>query len=413
MDRNFLEKYANVLLTAVNIQKGQNLLVRGEPVHAGFASIIAAEAYKRGARYVRFDNNEIENPALYRARIEHSDPGFLEYVPQFRLDFLKTLVEENWALIAIRTPEDPGSLAALDQERNAVVGRAIAEASRPWQRRVNNNEIAWLVAFAPTEKLAGKIMEKTAGPDAVEELWKVLIPILRLDREDPAAFWAEHGKRLARRAESITALKLAKIRFRGPGTDFVIGLSDRALWHGGPSLTPRGIEFEPNIPTEEVYTSPDCRVAEGRVAFTRPVFVPSVGKIIEDGWLEFRNGEVADYGAAAGKDVLDTYFALDPNAKRLGEVALVDVDSPIFKSNRVFYNILFDENASCHIALGSAYPGCLRGGESMGEDELRSIGANFANVHTDFMIGSPEVEVSGVTRDGEIIPIIRNGIFTL
>ncbi len=413
MDRAFLDRYADVLLAAVNLQPGQNLLVRGEPVHQAFAAIIAERAYKRGARYVRFDNNEIENPFMYRARIEHSRLEHLDYVPQFRMDTLKTMIDEDWALIAIRTPEDPEFLAGLDQERNAAAAKATAVAMRPYQSRISNNEIAWLVAFYPTEKLAAKIMGLAAGPAAVEALWTLLIPILRLDHEDPAAFWVGHGQSLAARADKLNTLRLDRIRFKGPGTDLSIGLMRGSLWHGGPSKTHTGRVFAPNIPTEEVFTSPDFRRTEGRVAFTCPVFVPTVGKTVIDGWLEFKAGRVVDYGAKEGKDVLDVYLAMDDGARYLGEVALVDTESPIFKARRVFYNILFDENASCHIALGSAYPGCVQGGEAMGEDELKAAGANAAAVHTDFMIGSPSVEVSGYAADGRELPIIRAGKFTI
>lgn len=413
MDKSFLEKYANVLLSAVNLQRGQNLLVRAEPVHARFAGIIAGEAYKRGARYVRFDNNEIGNPYLYEARILHADSSYLDYVPQFRLDFMKTVIEEGWALISVGTPEDPEMLASLDQERNVRCVRATTEAMNPFQHRINNNEIPWLVAFYPTEKLAAKIMGMSPGTESIDALWDVLIPILRLERDDPAAYWVEHGERLAARAGKLNDLQLSDIRFSGPGTELTIGLADRAIWRGGPGKTNGGLVFSSNIPTEEVFTAPDCRTARGRVALTRPVFVPSIGKTVEDGWLEFKDGDVVNYGASSGKDVLDGYLALDPGARRLGEVALVDSSSPIFKAERVFYNILFDENASCHIALGSAYLTCLRGGELMGEDELRSVGANLANVHTDFMIGSPDVEVSGTTRDGNTVAIIQNGVFVI
>lgn len=413
MDKAFLERYADVLLAAVNLQPGQNLLVRGEPVHLPFAATIAERAYAKGARYVRFDNNEIENPLMYRARIAHSAAEHLSYVPQFRKDTLQSMIDEDWALIAIRTPEDPEFLAALDQGRNAAAAKAIATAMRPYQSRISNNEIAWLVAFYPTEKLAAKIMDMPAGPAAVEALWRVLIPILRLDKPDPAAFWVDHGQELALRADKLNSLRLDRIRFKGPGTDLTIGLMKGSVWHGGPSKTHTGRVFEPNIPTEEVFTSPDFRRAEGHVAFTCPVFVPTVGKTVSGGWLEFKAGKVVNYGAAEGKDVLDVYLGMDEGARYLGEVALVDTSSPIFQAKRVFYNILFDENASCHIALGSAYPGCVQGGATMSEEELKAAGANAASVHTDFMIGSPEVEVYGYLVDGKEIPIIKGGVFAL
>lgn len=413
METKFLENYADVLLAAVNLQEGQNLLVRAEPIHQGFAAIIAGQAYKKGARYVRFDNNEIENPFMYKARLEHSKEEYLDYVPKTRLDSTGTMIDENWALIAIKSPEDPDFLAELDQSRNARAARAIATAMKPYSSRISNNEIAWLVAFYPTEKLAARIMDMAAGPEAVEALWKILIPILRLDHDDPARFWVEHGDRLASRAEKLNTLRLKTISFKGPGTDLTIGLMDCSLWQGGPSTTKGGIRFSPNIPTEEVFTSPDYRTANGRVAFTCPVFVPTIGKTVEGGWLQFKDGKVIDYGASKGKDVLDVYLSMDEGAKFLGEVALVDTSSPIFLSKKTFFNILFDENASCHIALGSAYPGCMRGGNSMNEKQLHDAGANTSSVHTDFMIGSPEVEVSGLTHDGRTIPIITKGKFTI
>ena len=407
-----LDKYANVILTSLNLQKGQNLLIRTEPVHWEFASIIAAEAYKKGARYVRVDSNEKENPLLYKARIENSKEKYLDYVPAFRTETLRLLVEENWALIALKGTEDPNLLANLDPDRNTIAGKAVAEAGKPFREATQNNRIQWIVAFAPTEILAGKIMDLPPSQKAIDNLWEVLIPILHLDEKDPSAAWIKSGKTLKRRASSLNSLKLKEVYFKGPGTDLKIGISEKSIWHGGSSVTDRGIEFSPNIPTEEVFTAPDFRETEGRVKITRPVLVPAIGKIIEGAWLEFRKGKLVNYGADSGKDVLDQYLAIDPAAAYLGELALVDSSSPIFKSGKTFYNILFDENASCHIALGSAYPDCFEDGSKMKDEELLKNGINVSNLHTDFMIGSPDVDVTGLTWDGEKIDIIIDGEFT-
>ncbi len=409
----FLEKYANVILTSLNLQKGQNLLVRTEPVHWNFASIIAAEAYKRGAKYVRVDSNEKENPLLYKARIENSEDKYLGYVPAFRTETLRLLVEENWALIALNGTENPEILSDLDPERNTKAGKAVAEAGKPFREAIQNNKIQWIVAFVPTEILAGKIMNIPPSQTAIDKLWKVLIPILHLDEEDPSAAWVISGKTLKRRASVLNSLMLKEVYFKGPGTDLKIGLSQKAIWHGGSSVTEKGIDFSPNIPTEEVFTAPDFKTTEGRVRITRPVLVPAIGKIIEGAWLEFKEGKLINYGAKSGKDVLDQYLAIDPAAAYLGELALVDSNSPIFKSGKTFYNILFDENASCHIALGSAYPDCYEGGSSMSEKELLENGINVSNLHTDFMIGSPDVDVTGLTWDGKEVDIIIDGEFVL
>lgn len=407
----FLEKYANVILTSLNLQEEQNLLIRTEPVHWKFASIIAAEAYKRGARYVRVDSNEKENLLLYKARIEHSNEKYLDYVPAFRTETHRLMVEENWALIALAGTEDPDILSALNPDRNTKTGKAIAEAKKPFMEAVQNNRIQWIVVFAPTEKLAGKILNRPPSSEAIEKLWKVLTPILHLDEEDPSGAWVNSGKILKRRASVLNDLKLKEVCFKGPGTDLKMGLSQKAIWEGGSSVSANGIEFSPNIPTEEVFTAPDFRETEGRVIITRPVLVPAIGKIIEGAWLEFSKGKLTDYGADKGKDTLDQYLAIDPAAAYLGEIALVDSNSPIFKSGKTFYNILFDENASCHIALGSAYPVCYEGGSRMGKEELMANGINVSNLHTDFMIGSPDVDVTGKTWDGRNIDIIIEGRF--
>lgn len=412
MDSTLLHAYANVLLTAVNLQKGQCLLVRAQPVHLPFAGILAEEAYTRGARYVRFDTSEADNPALYRARIEHSEPEFLDYAPRSRYEPYGSMIDEDWALVSIHSPEDPDFLANLDPARNARCVRATAEAMKPYRRRiVMGNEIAWLVAFLPTEKMAARILGVPAGPEAVEELWKVLIPILRLDRPDPSAAWAAHCRDLEARADRLSALALDSLRFEAPGTDLTVGLLPSSLWRGGPDRTSRGRPFFPNIPTEEIFTSPDRRRAEGRAAFTRPVLVPSVGKVVEDGWVEFRDGRVVDWGARSGKDVLDTLLSMDDGARSLGETALVDGSSPIFASGRTFYNILFDENAACHVALGSAYPACVRGAEGLPDDKLAEMGVNVSMVHTDFMIGCPGMDVTGTARDGREVRIMTGGRF--
>lgn len=414
MESTLLRAYAKVLLTALNLQKGQCLLIRAQPVHLPFAGIVAEEAYKRGCRYVRFDNNEADNPALYKARIEHSAPEFLDYAPRSRYEPYGSMIDEGWAVLSIHAPEDPDFLSGLDPERNARCVRATAEAMKPYRRRiVMENEVPWLVVFFPTEKMAARILGVPAGPDAVEELWKVLIPILRLDRPDPSAAWEEHCRNLAARAERLTSLSLDSIRFLGPGTDLRVGLLPRSVWRGGPERTAKGRLFFPNIPTEEVFTSPDFRRAEGRASFTRPVLVPSIGKVVEDGWVEFRDGRAVDWNARSGKDVLDTLMSMDTGAKSLGEVALVDGTSPVFTSGKVFQNILFDENAACHVALGSAYPACVRGTEGLSDERLVELGVNVSMVHTDFMIGSPGMDVTGRTRDGREIRIMIKGRFEI
>ncbi|MFW5689328.1 MAG: aminopeptidase, partial [Spirochaetota bacterium] len=196
-----------------------------------------------------------------------------------------------------------------------------------------------------------------------------------------------------------------------PGTDLTVGLTERSVWIGGGAETAEGEAFLPNLPTEEVFTTPDFRRTEGTVAVTRPVQV--LGSIVEGAWMRFDAGRVVESGATTGGEMLEHYFGIDERARYLGELALVDTNSPIYQSGLVFYNTLFDENAACHIALGSSYPKCLRDGETLSPDEYRDAGGNISTLHTDFMIGSPEVTVTGVRRNGTEVPLIADGVFVV
>ncbi|MFW5814996.1 MAG: aminopeptidase [Spirochaetota bacterium] len=400
--------YADLIISSVNLQPGQNLLVKAEPGHWGFVTTLAARAYDHGAKYVHV---YADHPLLQRARIEHSRPEYLTYVPDFRRDANNLMLDESWALVSIKSPEDPDALSGVDPQRNGTVQKAIFEADFPFRRAVQADRLRWTVVAVPTEKWAAKVLGREADPTAEEELWNVMKPILRLDRPDPRAAWAEHRRRLAARREALDALSLDAVRFDGPGTELTVGLSQRSIWVGGGGQSPDGLEFMPNLPTEEVFTTPDFRRTSGRVAVTRPVQL--LGTIVEGAWLRFEEGRVVECGATAGGSTLDRYFELDERARYVGELALVDADSPIYRSGLVFYNTLFDENAACHIALGSSYPKCLRDGETLSPDEYRAAGANTSTLHTDFMIGSPQVTVTGIRGDGNEVPIIGGGAFQL
>jgi len=266
----------------------------------------------------------------------------------------------------------------------------------------------WNVAAVATDGWARQVL----GPGAAAaDLWKELVPILGLDEADPAASWQKRIDVMARRRDLLDGLKIDSLRFTGPGTDLTVGLMPRSRFRGGDEKAANGRTFAPNLPTEEVFTTPDWRRTEGTAACTRPVEV--MGAEVEGARFTFREGRVTAFEAAKNRDLLEKYLAQDGQANALGEVALVDGSSRIFRSGLVFHNILFDENAACHIALGSGYPDAVEGGRDLGTDDLKALGCNVSQVHTDFMIGGPEVSVDAVTADGKTVRVIEKGRFQL
>lgn len=401
-------KYAEIIIkTAVNQQEGKPLLIRTEIAQKEFVRELARLAYENGASLVSV---RYSDPVLSRMRIDEVNKDeYLDFVPSHLENMYESYLRDSWSSISLRGPENPDNMEGADSRRLGRASKANSVAMRKFLKGISANRIAWNVCLYPTEAWAAKVLGDTENWE--ERIWDILIPILRLDRDDPAKAWLEHDAELKRRSEHMNRIRYDRIHFIGPGTDLYVGMAPNRIFAGGRCFNQSGIVFFPNIPTEEIFSTPDSERTEGTVRTTRPVEV--LGSQVEGAWFRFKEGKVVEFGADRNEKVLDQYLQFDEGAKALGEVALVDINSPIYKSGKVFQNILFDENASCHIALGNGYADCIENGTRMSDEELKAAKCNSSLVHTDFMIGSEEVSVFGVRKDGSEDKIIENGVFVI
>ncbi|MBB6481451.1 aminopeptidase [Spirochaeta isovalerica] len=402
-----LKEYAEIILrSGINLKEGQCVRIRCGVEDYHFARLLGQEAYRMGSGYVHID---ILDNYLDLSRFSYQKEEQLDYIPHFLIDEGRVMLDEDWANIRIDNVGEGNVLKDADPGNVARNRRALGRELKFFNRSLMADEHSWCVVALPGKSWAEKVLGKGA---TVEELWDVLKPILRLDRDDPTEAWEEHNNTLHARCDRYNGLKFDRIRFRSEGTDLTVGLSERSLWCGGPMPLADGRLYNANIPSEEIFTTPDWRRTEGYVKVTKPVSVRE--KMVTGAEFRFEKGKVVSFRAEEGEDALKEYFDTDEGASFLGEIALVQNDSPISNSGLIFHSILYDENASCHMALGAGYPSCLKDFKELDSAEkLKDAGCNDSMVHTDFMIGGPDTELTAYTVDGKEIPLMKDGNFLL
>lgn len=407
MTEEIYRKYARLVLGAgINLQEGQKVLVHFEACHWDFGRVLVEEAYRMGAGYVEVEEGD---PGELASRVRFGRDEDLDYVPSWVAERNRVMVEEGWARLFFFGPSEPDLMGELDKERLGRVQKAGREMGKILANACGAGEISWSGAALPTRKWAMKVFPDETPERAEEMLWDEVVRILGLDEAEPVLFWRKVGKRTVERSEKLEGMGLEFLRFRGAGTDLRVRLLPDSRWVGGGLDTVDGVMTIPNLPTFETFTTPDLRGTEGRARVTCPVEI--LGSTVEGAWFVFEEGKVVDYGADVGVEALERMFAICPQSAYLGEVALVDGSSPIFESGLTYHSILFDENATSHIALGNGYVSAAAGAEGKLGDDLLEMGVNVSLLHHDVMIGGDGVEVDGILADGEEVALIRDGMF--
>ena len=401
------EEYAKLLVeVGVNIQKGQNLIIDTPVDCAWFARLCAKAAYAAGCREVIMKWND---DALTREKFLHAAPEVFDTFPEWLAKFMNGYAEEGAAFLHI-VASDPENLVGVESDRITRAQRSSGEALKPHRELTTNGTVPWCIAAIPIPSWAKKVFPGCGEEEAVDKLWDAILQAVRVGGGDAVDRWRTHLDTLQRRIDRLNELNLESLHYKNSlGTDLTIRLPEGAIWAGGSNVTRSGVPYIANMPTEEIFTAPLRTGVDGVVYAAMPLV--RNGVIMDKFHMVVREGKIVEAHAQVGEEALRAAVTLDEGASYFGEVALVPYDSPISNQNLLYYNTLFDENASCHLAFGDAYPECLKGGEDMTKEERQAHGLNTSITHVDFMVGPADLCITGRTRDGRDVDIFIDGNF--
>lgn len=409
MDARYME-YARLLVrVGLNVQKGQTLIIACPVDCAWFARLCAQEAYDAGCREVVMNWHD---DALTRMKYLLADDAVFDELPRWQADFYNDYARQGAAYLAI-SATDPENLKGVDPSRLTRALSASAKGREVFRRAQMNNVIPWCIGSIPIPSWAKAVFPDCTEEEAMDKLWDAIFRSVRITGEGNAVeLWRQHQHTLSARLKKLNELDLVSLHYwNALGTDLTIRLPEDHLWAGGSAFTPKGQEFIANMPTEEIFTAPLRDGIDGVVYAAMPLVHD--GNVIDGFHMVVRGGKIVEVHAEKGEETLKAAVSVDEGASRFGEVALVPFDSPIRNQEILFFNTLFDENAACHLAFGEAYPECIRGGEEMTREELEAHGLNHSDTHVDFMIGTRDLSITGLTHDGRTVQIFENGNFAL
>ena len=404
-----LREYAKLIAAlGINATPDRYVLLRCAVDAAELGRMVEEECFKLGAKDVIM---MWRDERADRIRVDHAALEMFEKLPEWKAESQNYYAREGCCAISI-IAEDPDIFAGADSDKMKASVLAARKGYKEFYRIMDEGGVRWTVAAFPNEAWAIKVFPEDTPAAAVKKLWNAIFKTCRIGRGDTVKKWQKHDRMLKRRARILNKEKFAALRMKNSlGTDFTVGLAKGHIWKGGSEKCNAGVVYFPNLPTEEIFTMPDCRICEGKVCSAMPLSYQ--GELIDKFWLEFKGGEVVAHGAEVGLRALDRLLFTDDGSRRLGEVALIPYDSPISNMGILFYNTLFDENASCHLALGECYPDTMKGGEKLTEDELYARGGNRSANHVDFMIGTADMEIIGIREDGSEVKVFENGNFVI
>ena len=400
-----LQEYAKlVVCSGINVQKEQEVVISSPVDCAFFTRLLVKEAYKAGAKEVVVHWND---DMIARYKYEYSPLEVFETMPEWRAESYNYYAKRGAAFISISS-SNPEILKGIDSEKLVANAKAGEKAMIPLREATMSSQVQWNVVAIPEKTWAKKVFPNVSENEAMDKLWEAIFTALRINDGNPVEKWETHDINLSDKCKKLNDYQFSKLHYKNQlGTDFVVGLVENHKWEGGSEVAGNGTRFLANMPTEEVFTMPHKDIADGVVVSSMPLSYQ--GNLIENFSLTFKGGKVVDFSAEKGYDTLKDMLSMDEGALHLGEVALVPYDSPISNMDILFYNTLFDENASCHFALGRCYPTNVVNGTTFSEEEMEAVGGNSSMIHVDFMVGSSDLQITGITKDGEEVIVFKDG----